>query len=102
MLKKYNVYTVKPAHVATSIKQSPVLKGHLFLVQSLKISNELNLFKRSPVLKDHFFLSQGWPLNTGLTVLYNSCLFNAYFTVKWIDNGRIPVLLVIACLGGPT
>ena len=24
--------TVKPAHVATSIKQSPVLKGHLFLV----------------------------------------------------------------------
>ena len=26
--------TVKPAHVATSIKQSPVLKGHLFLVQS--------------------------------------------------------------------
>jgi len=25
-------YTVKPAHVVTSIKQSPVLKGHLFLV----------------------------------------------------------------------
>jgi hypothetical protein len=24
--------TVKPAHVITSIKQSPVLRGHLFLV----------------------------------------------------------------------
>ena len=26
-----NVHTVKPAYVVTSIKQSPVLKGHLFL-----------------------------------------------------------------------
>jgi hypothetical protein len=25
---------VKPSHVVTSIKQSPVLKGHLFLVPS--------------------------------------------------------------------
>jgi hypothetical protein len=49
----------EPANAATSIKQSPVLKGHLFLVQSLNISNELNLFKRSPVLKGHFFLSKG-------------------------------------------
>ena len=28
------VYTVKPAHVVTSIKQSPVLKGHIFLALS--------------------------------------------------------------------
>jgi hypothetical protein len=27
-------YTVKPAHAVTSIKQSPVLKGHHFLVLS--------------------------------------------------------------------
>jgi len=27
-------YSVKPAHVVTSIKQSPVLKGHPFLVLS--------------------------------------------------------------------
>ena len=27
-------YTVKPAHAVTSIKQSPVLKGYLFLVLS--------------------------------------------------------------------
>jgi hypothetical protein len=27
-------YTVKPAHVVTSIKQLPVLKGHPFLVLS--------------------------------------------------------------------
>jgi hypothetical protein len=26
--------TVKPAHAVTSIKQSPVSKGHIFLVQS--------------------------------------------------------------------
>jgi len=51
-LQKYSIlhvsnsqaYTVKPAHVVTSIKQSPVLKGHLFLVLSLKILYELNLF----------------------------------------------------------
>jgi hypothetical protein len=36
--------TVKPAHEVTSIMQSPVLKGHLFLVLSWKISYELNLF----------------------------------------------------------
>ena len=27
-------YTVKPAHAVTSIKKSPVLKGHIFLVLS--------------------------------------------------------------------
>jgi hypothetical protein len=29
-----SINTVKPAHVVTSIKQSPVLKGHLFHVLS--------------------------------------------------------------------
>ena len=28
-------YTVKPAHVVTSIKQSPVLKGHIFIVPTV-------------------------------------------------------------------
>ena len=28
------IIVVKPAHVITSIKQSSVLKGHIFLVQS--------------------------------------------------------------------
>ena len=32
------VSTVKPAHKVTSIKQSPVLKGHHFLVLKSKIS----------------------------------------------------------------
>ena len=36
--------TVKPAHVVTCIKQSPVLKGHPFLVLLEKIGYELNLF----------------------------------------------------------
>jgi len=29
-----NKCTVQPAHVVTSIKQSPVVKGHIFLVLS--------------------------------------------------------------------
>ena len=41
---KDHIFTVKPAHVVTSIKQSPVLKGHIFLVLSYTISDELNLF----------------------------------------------------------
>jgi hypothetical protein len=36
--------TVKPTHAVTSIKQSPVLKCHLFLVMPWKISYELKLF----------------------------------------------------------
>jgi hypothetical protein len=40
----YNVYTVKPAHAVTSIKQSPVLKDQIFLVLLWKISYEFNLF----------------------------------------------------------
>ena len=35
---------VKHVHAVTSIKQSPVLNGHFFLVLSKKISYELNLF----------------------------------------------------------
>ena len=51
-----NIYTVKPAHEVTSIKQSPVLKGHLFLLLSQKVSCELRTFyKISPVLKELFF-----------------------------------------------
>ena len=38
-------YTVKPAHAVTSIKQSPVLKGHFLFV----------------------------PINTGFTVYGNTC-----------------------------
>jgi len=40
------IYIVKPTQAVTSIKQSPVLKGHPFLVMSWKISYELNIFIR--------------------------------------------------------
>jgi len=43
-IKFSKTYTVKPANAVTSIKQTPVLKGNFFLVLSLKISYELNLF----------------------------------------------------------
>ena len=49
-----NIYTVKPAYLNTSIKQSPVLKG-LFFFLSWYRKYELNLLKRLPVLKGHFF-----------------------------------------------
>jgi hypothetical protein len=59
-------YTVKPAYMVTSIKQSPVLKG-LFLSCLRKFHISWTSFKRSPVLKDHFlFVLKA--LNTGLTV----------------------------------
>jgi len=38
------LYLVKPGHAVISIKQSPVLKGHIFHVLSSKSSYELNLF----------------------------------------------------------
>ena len=48
--------TVKPAKVVTSVKQPPVLKGHLFLILSENfISIEPLLIKRPPVFKCHFF-----------------------------------------------
>jgi len=38
-------HTVKPSHMITSIKQSPVLKDHHFLALSYIISYELILFQ---------------------------------------------------------
>jgi hypothetical protein len=49
-------YTVQPAHAVISIKQSPVLKGRLFLVLSLNKSYDLNLFKEVTCLIRTFFL----------------------------------------------
>ena len=41
-----DTYAVIPAHAVTSIKQSPVLKGHLILILSQKILFELNIFQK--------------------------------------------------------
>ena len=43
IIKKTLSDTTKPAHVVTSIKESPVLKGYLFL-SCQNILYELNLF----------------------------------------------------------
>ena len=48
--------TVKSAQTVISIKQSPVLKDHLFLVLSFKVSYVLNLFKEFTCLKRPQFL----------------------------------------------
>jgi hypothetical protein len=39
------INTVKPAHVTTSIKQSPVLKGHFFMVTNV------HLFQKQKILQ---------------------------------------------------
>jgi len=38
-------YIFKPDHAVTSIKQSPVLNGYIFLVLSYNISHELIILK---------------------------------------------------------
>ena len=66
-----NIYSVKPSHVATSIKQSPVLKGQFFLVLSYK-----TFILIKPLLRGHlsykatFSWSPWWSFNTGL-ILYS-------------------------------
>jgi len=39
-IRDKTVYTLKLAHVVTSIKQSPVSKGHIFITMSMKGSYE--------------------------------------------------------------
>ena len=47
--------TVKAAHVVTSIKQSPVFKGHIFLSSRRKLHMNWTTFKRSPIWKTTSF-----------------------------------------------
>ena len=62
--------TVKSVHVVTPIKQSPVLRGHLYLVMSYTITYEWNLFSKvTCLIRPHFICPRLWPLNTRLTVL---------------------------------
>jgi hypothetical protein len=62
-------YTIKPAHEVTSIKRSPVLKGHFFSCPVME-----NFIWFEPLLRGHltyeatFSSSQAWPLNTGLII----------------------------------
>jgi len=60
-------YTVKPANAVTSIKQSPVLKGHNFLVLSEYFIWIEPLLRGHLSYKTTFSASQRWPLNIGLT-----------------------------------
>jgi len=58
-------YIFKPDHAVTSIKQSPVLNGYIFLVLSYNISHELIILKEVKCLIRLRFLCH---LITGLTV----------------------------------
>ena len=54
------LFTVKLAHAVTYIKQSPVLKGHICLVLSYKVSYELNLFYEvTCFIRPHFLCPKG-------------------------------------------
>ena len=63
--------TVQPAHVVTSIKQSPVIKGHFSPVIE-------NFIWIEPLLRGHLSykatlsLAQRWSLNTGLNAISES------------------------------
>ena len=59
-------YTVKLAHVVTSIKHSPVFKGHLFLFRHRKFHMKWTSFHLS--YKANISVSQKWLLNTSLIV----------------------------------
>jgi hypothetical protein len=82
------IYTFKPAHAVNSVKQSLVLKGHIFLVlweNSILIE---------PLLRGHlsykatFSLSQRWPLNTVLgcivLIIVTWCSILWPFIVGWL------------------
>ena len=43
-VQSFHIPIVKPAHVITSFKESTVLKGHLLIVLSQKISYKFILF----------------------------------------------------------
>ena len=61
---------VNPVHVVISFKQSSVLKSHILLALSQKISYEWieHLLRSYMSYKATFSLSQRWPLNTGFTL----------------------------------
>ena len=88
---KLKSYTVKTAHAVTSIKQSPVLKSHLFLVLSW-----INVIWLESLLRGHlsykatFSLSKPWPLNTGLTV--HVCHHRTYLTYILIHSSVLYLL----------
>jgi hypothetical protein len=63
---KIKVNKVKHASAVISIKQLPVLKGHLFLLCHGKFQMHWASFKRS--YETILSWSQGSPLNTGLIV----------------------------------
>ena len=55
LISFFPLKVVKLAHVVTSIKQSPVFKGHFLLFCHRKFHMNRTSFKRLPVLWDHFF-----------------------------------------------
>jgi hypothetical protein len=85
------IYRVKPAHVVTSIKQSPEFKA-TFSCPVIK-----DFIWIEPLLRGHlsykvtFYLSQKWPLNTGLTV-YKLQVQAAIFL--WLNHN---ILLIVVC-----
>jgi hypothetical protein len=66
-MKRFSIWTeivtfVKPAHAVTTIKQSPVFKGYIFLSCHRKFHMNWTPFKTSPVLcliRTHFVCVKG-------------------------------------------
>ena len=96
-------YTVQPAHVPTSIKQSPLLNDHLFRYTALYNLFNVISIKRIPLLNDHYSVSLRWSLKTGLTVyVEKNGTFNlSHLSIKtgYIAKERsIRIQVLILCL----
>ena len=94
------VNTVKPVYAVTFINQSPnspVLKGHLSIILSIRLHINWTI-RGYKSYKDNLSLSQKWPLNTGLTVYTSWCTmcFSYYlhkiWSKSWKANSFLDVL----------
>jgi hypothetical protein len=75
---------IKSTHAITSIKQSPVFKGHLFNCPVIEDFIWIELLLRVRLsYKAMFSLSQKWPLNTCLTVFITCVLYMYITTCTW-------------------
>jgi hypothetical protein len=83
------VNTVKPVYAVTFINQSPnspVLKGHLSIILSIRLHINWTIRGRKSY-KDNLSLSQKWPLNTGLTVrIFTVAIFTTLLMEDWNDK----------------
>jgi hypothetical protein len=79
----YFANTVKPAHTVISIKQSPMLRGHILLSCYRKCHMNWTSFKTT------FSLTQMWPPNTGFNAQWKLSKSNLLVTKICVLNKQM-------------